>query len=260
MGQAKENLEKTPTLLLPASFLAKYRPWSKIKAVPGAPVPVKASPEVKISGLGQMPERTPQNYKLIPISSVKPDKAVIDSPLSATPPNAPKNLKSTMEEYIRSTPDVPTKALPVLDTNIKWAMSSLVPVFDNDEQKRWAQHNNISKGSYFWEHTVRFLPNPTEKNLYRTVMIDYIPTDATYEDVLAHLRTGALELIQIFPPLPGSTDYLTARVVFAYELPAVSMMMQFEKRLREGNPIRIKGGHVRFWQVYVLPQGVFPRP
>jgi hypothetical protein len=103
-----------------------------------------------------------------------------------------------------------------------------------------------------YEKQVRFLPNPTEKNLYRTVMIDYIPPGATYQDVLAHLRTGALESIQMFPPLRGCTDYLTARVVFTYELPAVSVIMQFEKRLREGNPMRIRGEHVRIWQVYVV--------
>jgi hypothetical protein len=103
-----------------------------------------------------------------------------------------------------------------------------------------------------WEKQVRFLPNPTEKNLYRTVMVDYIPPGATYQDVLAHLRAGALESIQMFPPLRGSTDYLTARVVFTYELPAVSVIMQFEKRLREGNPMRIRGEPVRIWQVYVV--------
>jgi hypothetical protein len=165
MGQAEDNLEKPPTLLLPASFLSKYRPAPKIKPV--VETPVEITPALKIkpmietpveithAPIESAPEKTPQIDKVDLTSPVKANKAIIHAPPSVTPRTAPKDPKTRMEEYLKSTPDVPAKVLPLLDTNIKWAMGSLVPVFDDEEEKRWAQRNTVNTGSYFWQHTVR---------------------------------------------------------------------------------------------------------
>ena len=153
--------------------------------------------------------------------------------------------------------------VPVLDTKIKWTMNSRQPVFKDQNQLLLAMkiasnhdHSGTSFGkagdkhtTYFWQHPVRFLPSPTEKNLYRTVMIDYLPLSSSYEDVLQHVRTGALQSIQLFPPVRGCTNFTTARVVFNYETSAVSMVMQYQKKMNAGYPMKVNGAVVRVWQV-----------
>lgn len=227
IGQAQEILEKPPILQLPVDFLAKYRATRKTP-------PVLQSQVENTSSAVTLP---PEEFRT--------EEAQISPIKSGTVTNG-----------------VPQKPLPVLDTKIRWAMSSLVPAFDNEDEIEQAKQNFLQSdrsryptskpgnhASYFWQHPVRFLPNPTEKNLYRTVMIDYIPRGTAYQDVTAHVRTGALESIQLFPPVRGSTDYFTARVVFNYEIPAVSTVMHYQKRMSRGDPIKIKGSPVRFWQV-----------
>jgi hypothetical protein len=165
MGQAEDNLEKPPTLLLPASFLSKYRPAPKIKPV--VETPFEITPALKIKPVVETlveitpvpiepaPEKTTQFDKVDLTTPVKAKKVIIHAPPTVSPRTAPKDPKTRMEEYLESTPDVPAKVLPLLDTNIKWAMGSLVPVFDDEEEKRWAQRNTVNTGSYFWQHTVR---------------------------------------------------------------------------------------------------------
>jgi len=228
MNQAPANLEKPPTLQLPAEFLSKYRPARRTPVVVLEPKIENQPPteqEVNMDTKGSQEDTIHENI----------------APLRAP-------TKATQEYFINVKGGLPTA---LLDTKIRWAMSSLAPAFKDDEEKRWAKGDmvNTKQGSYFWEHVVRYLPNPTEKNLYRTVMIDYIPHGATYQDVLQHVRTGAVESIQMFSPLRGSTNYWTARVVFTYELPAVSMIMHYQKKLHQGAPIMIMGTPVRVWQV-----------
>ena len=167
-------------------------------------------------------------------------------------------VEANRQGHVPSTASVPPSvaAVPLLDTKIKWAMSSLMPAFDDEvelEQAKQGVLQSYRSGhhlSYFWQHPVRFLPKPTEKNLYRTVMIDYIPQTTTYQEILEHVRSGALESIQLFPPLGSTTNYLTTRIVFIHEIPAVSMIMHYQKRRNQGDPIKIRGTPVRFWQVY----------
>ena len=59
-----------------------------------------------------------------------------------------------------------------------------------------------------------------DKNLFRTVMIDFIPIGSTYKDVLSQVCGGSLEQIQLFEPVGNVTNFMTARVVFNYELGA----------------------------------------
>ena len=153
--------------------------------------------------------------------------------------------------------------LPLLDNNIKWASSSQQPIFDNQYQLQQAMHTSSgpshsrkpfaqsvdSHSNYFWQHPVRFLPKPEQGNIYRTVMIDYIPVGTRYDYMMQHVRTGALESIQIFLPIPGITNFITARVVFTHEKPALSMVMQYQKRMNAGDPMNVNGSVVRVWHV-----------
>ena len=114
----------------------------------------------------------------------------------------------------------------------KWAISQNRPIFDTNQElvraskfcggPSWHQ-------SLFWQHPVRYLPASDEKNLCRTLIIDFLPLDATMKDVLALIRGGALESIQLFPPIGVVTDFQTARVVFHYELPAYDMYIYWHK-------------------------------
>ena len=231
MNQSTVNMDNPPTLQLPADFLAKYRPAKK---TPMVIVEVSQEEDIPVQNNFHRPA------KATPVTLLE------ESPEKVVPMQTKILPNGVFAGAIR---------VPLLDTKIKWAMNSLVPAFDNEDQIRQARQNSaqLDRASYFWRYPVRFLPNPTEKNLYRTVMIDYIPRGATYQDVLEHVRTGALESIHLFPPLRGCADFFTARVVFTYEIPAVSMVMQYQKRMSQGDPIKIKDCAVRFWQVYVYP-------
>lgn len=67
------------------------------------------------------------------------------------------------------------------------------------------------------------VPKVTAPNIYRTVMIDFIPIGAKYSDILAHIRGGALESIQLYGPVGSATNFVTARVVFTHELGATTL-------------------------------------
>ena len=258
MSLAKADIEKAPTLQLPAAFLSKYRPAQKSENVVDSPVENPFSEDAQISQEG---------VQEMGIPSTDPDKgdAATSDTLPTTTPHIVRNrkdLRSWLQEQVKISNESQPAALPVVDTKILWSMSALQPVFDDDQQVKQAMQSNgiidrhyaatrktSTHTTYFWQHPVRFLPSPTEKNLYRTVMIDYIPQGTTYQDVLAHVRTGALESIQLFPPLRGCTDYFTARIVFTYELGAVLMVMQYQKRFSHRDAFQIKGVPVRVWQV-----------
>jgi len=137
---------------------------------------------------------------------------------------------------------------------VYWKVHSRNPIFDDDDDKidrlgmpSWASN----KASEFYCHPVRYMPDITDKNLYRTIMIDGIPIGATYRDVLPHIRGGALESIQLFGPIGTVTNFMTARIVFSYELGAQSVV-----DYARANPIIIKDNKVRVWMVL---QPTYPR-
>jgi hypothetical protein len=237
-------MDKAPTLKLPAEFLAKYRPAKKTPVVvveesPEEDVPEAA--EIDFHGPAELtsPVKVP-DAKLIPVK---------------VPEASPKKVIRVQANILPDGVLPGAMRVPILDVNIRWAMNSLAPVFNDDNEVRRAKQSTSgnTNTSYFWRHPVRFSPKATEKNLYRTVMVDYIPPHATYQDVLEHVRTGALESIELFSPIGGCTKYMTARVVFIKEIPATTMAMQYQKAIDRGSPIKIKGWPVRFWQVYVTP-------
>lgn len=226
------DMDKAPTLKLPADFLAKYRPAKKFPVVV-----VEEASEEDVARAVETEIYSPP--KMTPVMVPK-----------ASPKKASKVQPNTLPDGVLAG----AMRVPILNVNIQWAMNSLVPLFNSESEVRRAKQGTAMSGnnsSYFWRHPVRFSPSATEKNLYRTVMVDYIPLNATYQDVLQHVRTGALESIQLLPPLRGSTDFLTARVVFIYETSATAMAMQYQKRIDQRHPIKIQGCAVRFWQVYV---------
>jgi len=63
----------------------------------------------------------------------------------------------------------------------------------------------------------------TDKNIFRTVMIDFIPFGTPYCDVLAQTRGGTLESIQLYGPIGDATDFVTARVVYTEETGATKL-------------------------------------
>jgi hypothetical protein len=113
----------------------------------------------------------------------------------------------------------------------KWAILQNRPLFDDDEELARARrlHGGQQQHSTFWQHPVRYMPASDEKNLCRTLIIDFLPLDTTMKDVLALIRGGALESIQLFEPIGIATDFKTARVVFHYEIPACDMYAYWQK-------------------------------
>lgn len=63
----------------------------------------------------------------------------------------------------------------------------------------------------------------SETNLFRTIMIDFIPIGTTYSDLLAYIRGGTLESIHLYGPIGDATDFVTARVVYTEETGAMAL-------------------------------------
>lgn len=132
------------------------------------------------------------------------------------------------------------------DPHINWKITQLNPVFDNEEDEvaHLGFRRRFDNAMTFRDHPVRYMPNKGDKNLYRTVMIDFIPAGTDIRDILQQVRGGPLESIQSFKPIGRSNDFMTARIVFNYELDAQALYKYGQ------NPgIEIAGKRVRVWQV-----------
>jgi hypothetical protein len=128
---------------------------------------------------------------------------------------------------------------------VKWKINKENPIFDDEydlSASLLAQPRNERNG-VFWEHPVRYLEHDS-KNLFRTVMIDYIPENATYLDVVSEICAGSLEKIELVPSIGEVTNYQTARVVFNFELGASTTV-----NYARDQGLKIKGQPVRVWQV-----------
>jgi hypothetical protein len=134
----------------------------------------------------------------------------------------------------------------------KWAILQNRPLFDDDQELAQARRQNgrHQPCSTFWQHPVRYMPASDEKNLCRTLILDFLPLDTTMRDVLRLIRGGALESIQLFPPIGTVTDFMTARVVFHYELPADDIYLYWQKY-----GLRVRDQHIRVLQLgYTYPK------
>lgn len=146
-------------------------------------------------------------------------------------------------------PDRVTIQLPGnFDGHPNWLLNKENPVFASEEEK-WEAIGGSGivwiRNSPFATHPVRYLPEDavSDRNAYRTVMIDEIPIGTTMKDVLAQIRGGALESLQLLPPLGRVTSFMTARVVFLHETAADAM-----KERHQNTPFRINGALVRVWK------------
>lgn len=91
-------------------------------------------------------------------------------------------------------------------------------------------------------------------------MIDFIPFGTPYSDVLQQVRGGTLESIQMYGPIGGSTDFVTARVIYTDETGATALYRVSDSTFyisfantspqRGQDPgVKINGRRVRVWQV-----------
>jgi hypothetical protein len=137
----------------------------------------------------------------------------------------------------------------------KWLINKDNPIFE-DEGNKWecvgcsgpAFRNN----SCFFDHPVRYLPEDAAGTVdaYRTVMVDNIPAESTMIDVLAIVRGGSLESIQLFPPIGSANSSMTARIVFNYEQAAHNMIKAQQTKAgqeSDTNQFKIKDTAVRCW-------------
>lgn len=134
----------------------------------------------------------------------------------------------------------------------KWAILQNRPLFNNEQELAQARRQNGRHQlcSTFWQHPVRYMPASDEKNLCRTLILDFLPLDTTMRDVLHLIRGGALESIQLFPPIGTITDFMTARAVFHYELPADDIYLYWQKY-----GLTVRNQHIRVLQLgYTYPK------
>ena len=144
-----------------------------------------------------------------------------------------------------------------------WAISQNRPLFDNDQELARARRlcGGPLRLSTFWQHPVRYLPASDEKNLCRTLIIDFLPLDTTVKDVLALIHGGALESVQLFESIGIATDFKTARVVFHHEIPACDMYAHWQKygMTMRGQPIRVLQLGYTYPKTRQLDEDVFIR-
>ena len=154
---------------------------------------------------------------------------------------------NSFQSPVTSPPRARIAKLPrTFDLTIRWNVNRENPIWDDDYEKMLA----LGRGSLplnlqnsFWKHPVRYLEY-ADKNLFRTVMIDYIPVGTTYKDVLNEISGGSLEQIELVDPIGSATNYMIARVIFNYELSASTTANH-----ARDDGMKIKGQPVRVWQV-----------
>ncbi|KPI45649.1 uncharacterized protein AB675_592 [Cyphellophora attinorum] len=149
----------------------------------------------------------------------------------------------------KSSGPVTVKVAAPLSLSIHWKVTKENPIFD--DERDWTVGFNSQPYQrnpsldVFWKHPVRFMEyGDNDKNIFRTVMVDYIPKDATYQDVLEHIYGGSLEKVELVPAVGRESEHKTARLVFNTELGA-STTANFARDYG----IKIKGYPVRVWQV-----------
>lgn len=72
------------------------------------------------------------------------------------------------------------------------------------------------KDEYFFHYGLRYIPKPTDRDVYRTVRIENLPDGTTLDKVLAQVYYGDIfsaDLLNTFP----ITGYHTARLVFLHQ-------------------------------------------
>ncbi|KAK5943647.1 hypothetical protein PMZ80_004655 [Knufia obscura] len=190
---------------LPAAFLSKYGK---------KPVAASEGPKLTAEEEESPPPQTPRKATLTVASAVKVrDLAKDDKPPSRT-------------VYM---PDSPM---------INWKVDGR---HVNELRGRYVETKHQS---HFTDHPIRYVPTMADENIFRTVMIDFIPFGTPYCDALAQIRGGSLESIQMYGPIGDATDFVTARVIYTDEIGANTLY-----RRGQDPGIKINGKPVRVWQV-----------
>ncbi|KAI1621317.1 hypothetical protein EDD37DRAFT_672975 [Exophiala viscosa] len=259
-AQTKPRLltAENPVLRLPASFLAKYGRKSSSGEEPlqdqdtaeltyyhqsnqpqvGANIPDITS--LHVSTLGNVGfENVNANDR-----DEKPGMQTRGVEDAATTPTAVASSGCGPSGPVRLTVQLPSH----FDGEPKWFVNKNKPIFADDAELMEAVAGADAvwvRNSPFVEHPVRYLPESAAAtpNAYRTVMVDQIPLNTTLEDVLAVVRGGSLESIELHGPVGRATSFMTARIVFSYETAANTMYKQQEKA-----PFEINGATVRTWK------------
>jgi hypothetical protein len=167
------------------------------------------------------------------------DSSVNDTNGSGKPSTS---LATSLHSLNANGPKIVDTAAPY-ELSIKWSITQENPIFEDDEDLYDRLPHPNSRREVFWRHPVRYLEHDS-KNIFRTVMIDHIPGDATYFDVVQEISAGSLEKIEMVPAIGSAAKFQTARVVFNFELGA-STTANFAR----DHGIKIKGQPVRVWQV-----------
>jgi hypothetical protein len=165
------------------------------------------------------------------------------STLTGTPPPAPV-LVPEAAIHARYVVDLPEP----FDLTIGWRVNKENPIWNDERKKTIAlgrETLEANRKNAFWKHPVRYI-DYADKNIFRTVMIDFIPLGTKVKDVLSEILvpSGSLEQIELFPPIGDATNFMTARVVFNYEISAST----FASNARQSG-MKIMGQDVRVYQL-----------
>ena len=203
-------------LQLPASFLAKYGAKKKVQ--------------------------TEANQNDVAIEA---PQSVIATPVISGYTASPASGNASSLEKIAQDNSNPTVVNIVpFDLSIKWHVTKENPIYDEDEFSMWGVPRQ-TRGEIFYKHPVRYLEyGDNDKNIFRTVMIDSIPEEATYEDVVEQVCGGSLEKIELVRSVGVNARGKTARVVFNFELGASTTA-----NYARDHGMVIKGQPVRVWQI-----------
>ncbi|RMZ82884.1 hypothetical protein DV737_g1873, partial [Chaetothyriales sp. CBS 132003] len=245
-----------PALTLSPSFLAKYQP-PKPKSDEISTVAVFTdNPVSSKTAIGPADERAPTPPK---VDSIGPlvrqhgDDSQADHHSGAIASQDIESINVTLASTGKESSAVSSSTFPtlidsvgLLKLNIKWKVTAENPIYNDENEKErslWRERPTLNQNSLFWRHPVRYV-DYLEKNLFRTVMIDYIPLGATCSDILANIHGGAIEKMQLVGPIGTAAIYMTARIVFNYELSASTTASH-----ARSHGMRVLGKPVRVWQV-----------
>ncbi|KAK4936253.1 hypothetical protein LTR10_022840 [Elasticomyces elasticus] len=239
---------ENPVLQLPASFLAKYGRKSSSGEGPLQDQANQPQAEANIPDITNLqitvPGKVYAENTNVTSKDEKPGLPTRCVEDAVTTPTVVASSGSAPAAPVRLTVQLPGD----FDGKPKWFVNKNNPVFADDAELMEAVAGADAawvRNSPFVEHPVRYLPESAAAtpNAYRTVMVDQIPLNTTLKDVLAIVRGGTLESIELHGPVGRATSFMTARIVFSYETAANTMYKQQEKV-----PFEINGSRVRTWK------------
>lgn len=229
-GISNLQTSASPQLELPAGFLEKYQNPKKY----GQSQPAADGSEADVDG-SESEADSFEAGKVAPRASPDPE---------------PETTVSVLEMAERFGHNAELTLSWPICLDLKWRLTRENPLYSDEKARTDAMALSMNfaprfpkNTSIFWDHPVRYL-DYSKPNLFRTVMIDHIPRLASISDVLEQIRGGELEKIQLVQSIGCKDGSQTARVVFNYELGAITTA-----NFARYHGMRILGRRVRVWQV-----------